>query len=106
MDGKAAITVLRSHDELQRLWNESECQAKYTNVRFTPAPGDRGTEIHLDGVSVEEAKEALRRFKQQVEIGEVLRSEGAPAGERVEQKLKQRPAQPLTDEERRELVGT
>jgi hypothetical protein len=105
MNGKAAITVLRSEDELQRLWRESECQAKYANVAFKPAPGDRGTEIHVDDVAVETAKEDLRRFKQRVETGEIPRSDGAPTGERVEQKLKQRPAQPLSEEERRELVG-
>jgi hypothetical protein len=45
-------------------------------------------------------KDDLRRFKQQVETGEVARSEGAPEGERAERKLKQRPAQPLEESER------
>ena len=34
-----------------------------------------------------------------VETGEIPRSEAVPEGERFERKLKQRPAQPLSDEE-------
>ena len=45
------------------------------------------------------AKDQLRRFKQQVETGEVPRSDGTPKGESAERKLKQRPAQPLEDSE-------
>ena len=45
-------------------------------------------------------KDDLRRFKQHAETGEVSRSDGTPEGERAERKLKQRPAQPLKDEER------
>jgi uncharacterized membrane protein len=80
---------------------------------FTDAPGDRGTEIHLDleygvtggpvGAAVKKvagddphqlAQDDLRRFKQLVEAGEIARSDGAPMGSSAEAQPKQRPAQP------------
>ncbi len=85
------------------------------------APGDRGTEIHVDlegstsggklgevvqklvgSAPLAKVKDDLRHFKQRVETGEVPRSDGSPEGERAERKLKQRPAQPLEDSELRE----
>ena len=124
MGPKAAITVHRSREEVQRLWQSSEYRPEYIRgtdapVTFTDAPGDRGTEIHVDlegsasgnklgevvkkvtgAAPLAKVKDDLRRFKQQVETGEVTRSEGAPGGERAERKLKQRPAQPLEESER------
>ncbi len=86
-------------------------------VRFVPAPGDQGTEVHLDmrydvpggaigstiaKLSGEEPaiqiKDDLRRFKQIVETGEIARSDGTPEGTRGLRMLKQRPAQPLPDD--------
>jgi hypothetical protein len=117
MKAKAAITVHRPPDEVRELWERSGHRppsADGATVTFTPSPGDRGTEIHValersaPGGRVGEAvqklatagplarlKDELRRFKQVAETGEVTRSEGSPEGERVERKLKQRPAQPL-----------
>jgi uncharacterized membrane protein len=88
-------------------------------VTFRSAPGNRGTEIHIDrghgrpggklgeiagsrfGVPVRaKVKDDLRRFKQLVEMGEIPRSDATPEGESAEHKLKQRPAQPLPDAER------
>jgi uncharacterized membrane protein len=123
MKQHAAITVYRSREEVERLWRSSEYRPSYIEgadavVRFVDAPGDRGTEIHVDlerdlpGGKVGEVvakltstaplakvKDDLRHFKQRVETGEVPRSDGSPEGERVERKLKQRPAQPLADSE-------
>ena len=85
-------------------------------MTFNPAPGDRGTEIHiaipaggalaklLGEDPVTKAKDELRRFKQRVETGEVARSDATPEGEAAEHKLKQRPARPLSEEELR-VVG-
>jgi uncharacterized membrane protein len=119
MSRKAAITVHRSPDEVRRLWSSSEYRPAYIEgadaaVTFTPAPGDRGTEIHVEleksapggklGEAVQKlvgseplakVKDDLRRFKQHVETGVIPRSEGSPEGELAERKLKQRPAQPL-----------
>jgi uncharacterized membrane protein len=128
MSRKAAITVLRSRDELQRIWQSSKYRPEYVKgagaaVTFVDAPGDRGTEIHVDlehrapagklgekikklvgGEPLAKVKDDLRRFKQHVETGVIARSEGTPEGESAERKLKQRPAQPL-DESELEKVG-
>ena len=87
-------------------------------VLFVPAPGDRGTEVHVNlsyevpGGTVGQAvakyfgeephqqlDDDLRRFKQIVEIGEVMRSDGAPGGKQARQEFPQHPAQPLSEEE-------
>ena len=80
-------------------------------VRFTKAPADRGTEVHVDlaydapagkaGATIatlfgeeptQQLRDDLRRFKQVMETGEVVRSEGSLEG--AGQGLwKQRPAQ-------------
>jgi uncharacterized membrane protein len=116
---KAAITVLAPREEIERRWQlvQHEYDSE-TTVTFSDAPGDRGTEIHVElneeaqpGKLAEAAqkltgkdpianiKDDLRRFKAKVETGEVPRSEGSPEGEAAERKLKQRPAQPLADNE-------
>jgi uncharacterized membrane protein len=118
MNRQAAITVHRARDEVERLWNSPGYRAEHVAesgaaVTFKRAPGDRGTEIHVDlaaagddglgGVvaklkgpaQLAKIKDDLRHFKQRVETGIVPRSEGSPEGERAERKLKQRPAQPL-----------
>ncbi len=83
-------------------------------VRFTPAPGDRGTEIHLSmayeppggplGELVarlfgeeprQQVTDDLRRLKQVMETGVVMRSEATPEGPVTKRLLKQRPARPL-----------
>ncbi|MCU1489258.1 MAG: cyclase/dehydrase [Acidimicrobiaceae bacterium] len=78
---------------------------------FVDAPADRGTEIHLRieqqrapiGSAVEKlrgaeplqrAKDGLLRFRQLMETGEVVRSEGALEGP-ARPLLRQRPAQPV-----------
>jgi uncharacterized membrane protein len=82
------------------------------SVRFREAPGGRGTEIYVElqyhppasklGAAVarmfgEEPElqiaDDLRRFKQVMETGEVIRSEGAVTGKR----FTHRPAQPSED---------
>jgi uncharacterized membrane protein len=123
MSLKAAATVNRSREELQRLWNSSEYRPSYVHdadapVTFKDAPGDRGTEIHVDleytapggklgeivlkltgDEPLAKVKDDLRRFKQKVETGEVARSDATPEGESIERKLDQRPAQPLAEDE-------
>ena len=123
MHAKAAITVYRPREEVQRLWQSSEYRPQHAGstapaVTFMDAPGDRGTEIHAEleydvpvgrvgelvsqvtgGSPRAKLKDELRHFKQRVETGEIPRSDSTPEGESVERKLKQRPAQPLTDRE-------
>src|SRR5215212_4547083 len=105
MGSRAAVTVHRPPDDVRRLWSSSEHRPQYIEgldaaVTFTAAPGDRGTEIHVDlehrtpGGKLGEAiakltgreplakvKDVLRRFKQHVETGVIPRSDCAPVGE-------------------------
>jgi uncharacterized membrane protein len=91
-------------------------------VRFTPAPGNRGTEVHVTmryslpagklGAAVaryfgedphQQLDDDLRRFKQVAETGEVLRSDGAPGGKRARREFPQHPARPLALKELEEV---
>jgi uncharacterized membrane protein len=83
-------------------------------VAFVPAPGDRGTEVHVDmeyappagkagsiigklfGEEPElQVRDDLRRLKQVMETGEVVRSDGSPEGTLARRLVAQRPARPL-----------
>ncbi len=83
-------------------------------LRFVEAPAGQGTEVHaklsyeptagkvgavlskaLGDDPAQKVKDDLRRFKQVVETGEVVRSEAKPDGTRTQITLKERPAQPL-----------
>jgi uncharacterized membrane protein len=93
------------------------------DVRFVPAPGDRGTEVrvtlrysmpggrlgHLAARVTgehprQQLEDDLRRFKQVVETGEVVRSDSAPEGFRAGRQLHHRPGQPMTGAERDQVV--
>jgi uncharacterized membrane protein len=102
-------------------WRSSE-DAMVPNmgaVMFTPAPDAESTEVHVVmvydvpgsdlGQKVakffgespdQQIEDDLRRFKQVMETGEVVRSDGAPSGKRAHHEFPQRPAQPLPAEER------
>jgi uncharacterized membrane protein len=83
------------------------------SVRFAPAPSGQGTEVIVEleytapvgklGATVarllgeepvQQMRDDLRRFKQVMETGEVIRSEGSPEGTSSRVQLKQRPARP------------
>ncbi|MEW9550453.1 SRPBCC family protein [Nonomuraea sp. NPDC050783] len=83
-------------------------------VSFTDGPGGRGTVVDVSleyGVTgrkiaaavarmfgehpEQQVRDDLRRFKQVMETGEVLLSEGSPEGHRALRQLRQRPAQPI-----------
>jgi uncharacterized membrane protein len=83
-------------------------------VTFTAAPGERGTEVRaalhqrakgrgltaaaaalLDADGNQQVRDDLRRFKQLMETGEVVRSEASPEGTSARNLASQRPAQPL-----------
>lgn len=129
MGRTAAITVYRAREETERLWRSPEFGPPYAAeagaaVSFTDAPGGRGTEIRVDldahagggrlseivqrlvtSASLAKVKDDLRHFKQLVEAGEIARSDGAPDGERLERKLRQRPAQPVAGRPREEVTA-
>jgi uncharacterized membrane protein len=84
------------------------------SVRFQPAPGGRGTEVHVEidysppggaiGAAVakvfgeepnQQIGDDLRRFKQLIETGEIARSDGAPLGTRTANTMDQDDARPL-----------
>jgi uncharacterized membrane protein len=91
--------------------------AKVTNwgeVEFRAAPGRRGTEVRVRltydppagklGARVaklfgeapdQQIHDDLRRFKQVLETGQVVRSEGSPEGTKTLRQIAQRPAQPV-----------
>jgi len=94
-------------------------------VRFRPAPDGVSTEVYvhltydIPGGSLGKAvakyfgeephqqlDDDLRRFKQVMETGEVVRSDGAPWGKRARKEFPQRPAQPLPADERAEVLGS
>jgi uncharacterized membrane protein len=83
------------------------------SVRFVPASRDQGTEVTVElsyaapggavGSTVAkllgeepalQVKDDLRRFKQVLETGEILLSDGTPGGTRALGQLRQRPGQP------------
>lgn len=84
------------------------------SVRFDPAPDNRGTEVRVEidyempggrlGTKLakvfgeepeQQVRDDLRRFKQVMETGEVVRSEGTPEGTNARRHLHPLAAQPL-----------
>jgi uncharacterized membrane protein len=124
LNSRASITIMRPREDVERYWRDPEYRPNSIDaldaaVWFMDAPGDHGTEIHVNladdrpagklGEAVTKllgteplakVKDDLRRFKQRVETGVIARSGGAPEGELAERKLRQRPAQPLRPNER------
>jgi uncharacterized membrane protein len=95
---------------------EGATVANQGEVEFRPAPRQRGTEVRVRlrydppagklGASLaklfgeapdQQIRDDLRRFKQVLETGEVVRSEGSPEGTHTRRLVAQRPAQPLDD---------
>lgn len=98
-------------DELRR-----EIEDVAPNISFAAAPGERGTELVIEWVDsppgddlgrvakkvagrdlATQLSDDLRRFKQRVETGEVVRSDSTPEGHLLGAQLKQRPARPLEE---------
>ena len=77
-----AVTVKAPLEIVEQGWVEwcASGHARLENdyaVRFEPAPGARGTEVHLSGGGARGTiRDELRRFKQRLETGEVLKSDG------------------------------
>jgi len=97
MTVRATVTIRRTRAEIETAWNEAG-GAPFDHgaeISYTPAPGDRGTEVRVTlgpdagrGVGEKLAavvgtdsrrrlEDALRRFKQILETGEVLRSDAS-----------------------------
>jgi uncharacterized membrane protein len=116
MTASSAVTINRSQEEIIARLAEAEppLSDEAAQISYAAAPGNRGTEVRvvLDkstpggglGEKVAAAfgtdpqrqlDDALRRFKQVLETGEVIRSEGSPGGTDAKQQRRQRPAEPL-----------
>ena len=112
---RAAVTINRSQDQVSSRMAEADppLSGGDVQVSYTPAPGARGTEVRVEwtpeqGGGVlgrtaatlagsgpqQQLDDALRRFKQLLEAGEVIRSDAMPSGTDAVQQRKQRPAQP------------
>lgn len=115
---KTSVTVRMGEDELRTHWRKydwSEFDPQELedsgDVRFVKAPGERGTEIHLDhtpdanrfaatlgkftGTAPDQKiHDDLRRFKALVETGVIPVSDSAPEGASSKRQIKQQPAQP------------
>lgn len=115
MSIKSAITINRPPEEVAARITEAEPPVTddTAEITFRPAPGGRGTEVRVAlGKSVpggalgekvaavigvdpqRQLDDALRRFKQVLETGEVLRSDGSPGGTDARQQRTQRAAEP------------
>jgi uncharacterized membrane protein len=118
---RKAVTIAKPRHDVEQAWsNASELREKvdqhHAQVSFDQAPGDRGTELAVEfvfdppvgefGVVASKLKgsdlatqlaDDLRRFKAQVETGQVVRSDGTPDGHLLVDHLMQRAAQPLEE---------
>jgi hypothetical protein len=119
---RKAVTIAKTRQEVEQAWNAAtelreKVGSRRAEVSFLEAPGDRGTELAVEfvhdppagdfGVAVEklmgkdlatQLADDLRRFKAQLETGEVVRSDSTPDGHLLADHLKQRAAQPLEEE--------
>jgi len=84
----AAITIRRPRHEVEQRWG---IEGPGTSATFADAPGDQGTEVRSECAEAD-----LRRFKQVLETGEVVRSDAVPEGVRdLKESMRQRPGQPM-----------
>jgi uncharacterized membrane protein len=118
---RKAVTINRSRQDVEAAWAAAiELRDKVdeagASVIVAEAPGNRGTELIVEfeydppagdlGAAAQkllgkdlatQLSDDLRRFKQQVETGQVVRSEGTPDGHLLADHLKQRAARPLEE---------
>ncbi len=121
---RKGVTIQRPRDEVEAAWVAAaelrhRVDAAGASVVIADAPGDRGTELVVEfdyrppagdlGGAVQkltgsdlatQLSDDLRRLKQQIETGEVIRSDGPPQGHLRAAHLRQRAAQPLEEARR------
>jgi uncharacterized membrane protein len=119
----ATVTEDEPGEQIRWRSDEGATVPNEGTVRFVDAPGGRGTEVHVEmryslpggtlGKAVaryfgeephQQLDDDLRRFKQVLETGEVVRSDGAPAGKRARHEFPQRPAQPMSSDEYAKVI--
>jgi uncharacterized membrane protein len=118
---RKAVTINRPRQEVEAAWEATDDLRRKVEkagaiVSFDDAPGNRGTELAVEfvyappagdlGAAVQkltgsdlatELSDALRRLKQQIETGEIVRSDSTPDGHLLASHMNQRPAQPLAE---------
>ena len=118
---RKAVTINRAQSTVEEAWGAAEelrrkVAGAGATVRFAEAPGNRGTELAVEfvheppagdlGAAVQKLTgndlatqlgDDLRRLKQEIEAGEVVRSDGTPSGHLLADHLRQRAAQPLAE---------
>jgi hypothetical protein len=118
---RKGVTINKSRSEVEAAWSAQQdlrhkVVAAGASVQFAAAPGDRGTEVvveyrddppagdlgrvaqKLTGRDLAtQLADDLRRFKQHVETGQIVRSDGAPNGHLLADHLLQRAARPVEE---------
>lgn len=118
---RKAVTINKGRDDVETAWVAADELRKKVDgagasVVISEAPGNRGIELAVEFVEdpplgdlgaafqkvtgndlATDLADELRRLKQRIETGEVVRSESTPHGHLVADHLKQRPAQPLEE---------
>ena len=113
MSVSSAITINRPQQEIAAGLPQADppLSDEDAEISYASAPGDRGTEVRVllasspgglgqkvaavMGVDAQrDLDDALRRFKQLLETGEIARSDGSPTGTDAKAQRSQRPAQP------------
>ena len=106
VDGHPAITILASEAQIRPRLQEFEIE-EHGKVVFRKAPGDRGTEVIVETTKkTDQVKADLRKVKQLIEVGEIVRSEAAPEGTKgTVRTLTQKPATHLKDKQLEKVGG-
>jgi uncharacterized membrane protein len=118
---RKAVTISRPRAEVEHAWTADEqlrhkVDSAGASVTVAEADGNRGTELAVTfeyeppagdlGAAVQkltgsdlatQLSDDLRRLKQRIETGEVVRSDGALDGHSFAGHLRQRPAQPAAE---------
>src|SRR5690349_6872499 len=116
MSASSAITIRSTQQDIASRLPQADAPLSDDDaqISYAPAPGDRGTELRVVlpngpgglgqkvaavmGVDAQrELDDALRRFKQLLETGEIPRSDGSPTGTDARAQRSQQPAQPSSN---------
>lgn len=101
--GPTAVTICRAEAEVREAfgrypWTALEASGAESRgeVRFLPAPGERGTEVHVSVTDrAAHTGQELRRFKALLETGVEPRSDKTPESHSPVRQILQRPGQPV-----------
>jgi hypothetical protein len=104
VEGNPAITILASEEEIRPRLQELGVDRAGT-ITFRKAPRNRGTEVVVATKKTEKVKADLRRVKQLIEVGEIVRSDASPEGAEPKRQVFQRAARPLKEKELSKVGG-